>query len=59
MDAGVEEVFAYLQIAPNADRFLVVLNFGSNEHMLDLSQAAQRATIALATGMVRRGAVEL
>ena len=59
LDAGAEDVFAYLRTAPNTDRFLIVLNFGERDHTLDLGHVGQRATIAVATDMVRQGAVEL
>jgi hypothetical protein len=52
-------VFAYLRTAESADRFLVVLNFGSEVHPLDLSQVGQQATIEVATDMVRRGVFDL
>jgi alpha-glucosidase len=59
VDASVDDVFAYLRLAPDADRFLVVLNFGAGEHKLDLSRVAQAATIAVATDMTRSGQVDL
>jgi hypothetical protein len=59
LDAGVADVFAYLRTAPGADRFLVVLNFGAEPHMLDLGHVAHTATVAVATGLVRQGRVEL
>ncbi len=64
VETGVADIFAYLRTAPNSDRFLVVLNFGalsfeSAEHRLNLSQVAPRATIAVATDMVRTGLVDL
>ena len=59
VDAGAEDVFAYLRTAPGADRFLVVLNFGGAAHTLDLGHVAPTATVAVATGMQRRGGVDL
>ncbi len=59
VDSGAEEVLAYIRTAPGADRFLVVLNFGSKKHTLDLSQVARQADIAVATDMIRRGEVAL
>ncbi|MDX1523888.1 MAG: alpha-amylase family glycosyl hydrolase, partial [Anaerolineae bacterium] len=59
VEAGVDDVYAYLRSAPNADRFLVVLNFGGDGHTLDLSQVTSEATIAVATGMTRSGKVDL
>lgn len=59
VDAGADDVFAYTRTAPDADRFLIVLNFGADGHILDLHQVAHRATIAVATDMVRNGKVDL
>jgi alpha-glucosidase len=59
VETGAEEVLAYTRTAPAADRFLIVLNFGSAGHSLDLSQVASGAIIAVATDMVRRGQVDL
>jgi hypothetical protein len=59
VEAGADEVFAYLRTAPESDRFLIVLNFEARPHQLDLSQVAVRAEIAVATGMVRSGEVDL
>jgi alpha-glucosidase len=59
VDAGVDDVFAYLRTAKGVDHFLVVLNFGDEVHTLDLSQAGFTATIAVATDMVRSGSVDL
>jgi len=59
VDAGEGDVFAYARTAPGADRFLVVLNFGGEAHTLDLGYVAPTATVALATGMQRRGGVDL
>jgi alpha-glucosidase len=59
LDAGVADVFAYLRTAPGADRFLVVLNFGAEPHTLDLGHVAHTATVAVATGLVHQGRVEL
>jgi alpha-glucosidase len=59
VETKVEDVFAYTRTAPNADRFLIVLNFGGHTHTLDLSQVASKADIAVTTDMVRGGAVDL
>jgi alpha-glucosidase len=59
LDAGTDDVFAYLRTAPHADRFLIVLNFSATQHTLDLSRVAQRARIAVATDLVRCGEIEL
>jgi alpha-glucosidase len=59
VEAGVDDVFAYLRTALRADRFLVVLNFGGDTHSLNLSQVAPKAVIAVASGMVRSGEVDL
>jgi len=59
VETGVGAVFAYLRTAPGADRFLIVLNFGAEALMLDLSHVAQTATITVATDMLRCGSVDL
>jgi alpha-glucosidase len=70
VEAGVDDVFAYLrtylhraadavQVASGAARFLILLNFGSAAHTLNLSHVAPTAHIAVATDMVRHGLVDL
>jgi alpha-glucosidase len=59
VDVAEADIFAYLRTAPEADRFLVVLNFGSGEYTLDLSSVAPGATVAVATDMVRSSPVDL
>lgn len=59
VDSGTEDVFAYLRTAPEADRFLIVLNFGNKLYELDLSQVASKANLAVVTGMIREGEVDL
>jgi alpha-glucosidase len=59
IDVGTEDIFAYARTAPEADRFLIVLNFGERSCALDLGEVAAKATITLNTGMTRGGAVDL
>jgi alpha-glucosidase len=59
LDVAAADVFAYVRTFPGADRFLVVLNFGADEHTLHLGQLGRTATIAVATDMVRHGTVDL
>lgn len=59
IDAGATDVLAYLRTAPNADRFLIVLNFGEQDLTLDLGSIAKTGQIVLATDMVRSGGVAL
>jgi alpha-glucosidase len=59
VEAGVDDVFAYLRTHSGAARFLILLNFGSEPHTLDLSHFASTAHIAVATDMVRYGLVDL
>jgi len=59
IDVGTEDIFAYTRTAPEADRFLIVLNFGERICTLDLAEVAAKATIALDTGMALGGAVDL
>ncbi len=59
LDAGADEVFAYTRTAPGAARFLVVLNFGTATHTLDLSRLGATASVAAAADMRRAGTVDL
>lgn len=59
LDSGSDQVFAYLRQAPGADRFLVLLNFGSNRHTLNFSRVASSATLAVSTDMLPTGPVNL
>jgi alpha-glucosidase len=59
VETAVSDIFAYVRTAPNEDSFLIVLNFGSTAHSLDLSHLAPQATIAVASDMQRHGAVSL
>ena len=59
VEAGADDVFAYVRHAPDADRFLVVLNFAAGTHTLDLSEIGVTAEVAVATDMVRAGLVDL
>ena len=59
VDTAVSDILAYQRRAPNADRFLILLNFGSGSHTLDLSHLASEATIAVASDMQRSGPVNL
>lgn len=52
------EVFAYTRTG-GSSTFLVVLNFGSNAHTLELSGLGDHADIAVATDMERSGRVGL
>ncbi|HMQ55486.1 MAG TPA: alpha-amylase family glycosyl hydrolase, partial [Anaerolineae bacterium] len=57
VETGSDEVLAYLRSAPDQDYFLVVLNFGTRSHTLDLGKISWGATIAVASDMVREGLV--
>ena len=59
VESGADDVMAYLRTADNADKFLVVLNFAEDSHILNLRQVGQQATIAVATDRVRSGPVDL
>jgi alpha-glucosidase len=58
VDTAADDVFAYTR-ASGAERILVVLNLGGNDHLLDLSPLGDGAEILLNTGMQRSGRVEL
>jgi len=57
VETAVADIFAYQRTAPNADRFLILLNFGGGSHTLDLSHLTNNATIAVASYMQRSGPV--
>ncbi len=57
IETDFEDIFAYRRTA-DFD-FLVVLNFGNNEHILNLAHIAKQAEIAITTGMNRSGPVDL
>jgi alpha-glucosidase len=58
VDSGSDDVFAYVRT--HGDKaFLVVLNFGDRPRRLDLSAHGPRGEVALATGMDRRGLLDL
>lgn len=59
VDAGADEVFAYVRRAEMGDDFLIVLNCGDESHKLDLSDVASHARVALSTEMSRNGNVNL
>jgi len=59
VEAGAKDIFAYLRTGPNATRFLIVLNFGGDDHTLDISHVGGKADIVVATDMVRSGSVDL
>ncbi len=52
-------LFAYRRTYPEADSFLVVLNFGEKSLQVDLGSVAAKATITLTTRLDRSGAVDL
>jgi alpha-glucosidase len=57
VDTDVEDIFAYRRTADSD--FLIILNFGSDTHTLNLAHVAEQAKIAIATGMNRSGPIEL
>lgn len=59
VETAVSDIFAYQRTAPGADPFLVLLNFSSDAHTLDLSHLADKAEIALSSGLQRSGPVDL
>ncbi len=56
---AASDIFAYRRDAEGEASFLVVLNLTDSAHILDLSQVADEATIAVATEMQRTGSVSL
>jgi alpha-glucosidase len=59
VDTAVADIFAYQRSFPDADRFLILLNFGSGSHTLNLSHLAGEASITVASDMQRSGPVDL
>jgi hypothetical protein len=59
VETAVANIFAYQRSFPNADRFLILLNFGGGSHTLDLSHLAGETSIAVASDMQRSGPVNL
>jgi alpha-glucosidase len=55
----VPDVLAFRRDASGADSFLVVLNFGSEDHLLDFGGVAPAATIEAATSVARQGPADL
>jgi alpha-glucosidase len=59
VDVMIEDVYAYTRTAPDADSFLIVLNFGEKLHFLNLSAIAPIGAIAVSTSMEATGEIEL
>ena len=59
VEMGDGDLYAYLRAVRGADRFLIVLNFGTSTHTLDLGHVSDQAQVAVATGLNRQGAVEM
>ncbi len=59
IESGINDIFAYRRSSDGHDTFLILLNFGSEAHTLNLSHLAETATIAVASDMIRSGDVAL
>ena len=59
VESDAENILAYQRGCMGADSFLVVLNFGDEHHILDLSQAGVNASIEISTNIQRHGTVDL
>ncbi len=59
LDTAYADVFAYKRAADGVASFLIVLNFSSARHTLNLSHITAQAEISVATGMDRSGIVGL
>jgi len=59
VETAVSDILAYQRTAPNADSFLVALNFSSTEHVVNLSHVAPQAAIAVASDGQKTGSVDL
>ena len=49
VDTAVSDIFAYKRTAPNGDSFLIVLNFGEQEHTFQFQEIAQKGVVAVST----------
>ncbi len=59
LEVAQPDLFVYERFEEAAARFLIVLNFGADEHTVDLSGVSGKAEIAVDTAMDRQGAVDL
>ena len=59
VEADGADLFAYRRTAPDADSFLIVLNFTDAEQGVDLSHVVAHAAVAVSTDMGRNGLVDL
>ena len=59
IDVANDDVFAYLRSAPNADTFLILLNFTNQTQIIRAEQIANAAAVAVATDMQRTGTIAL
>jgi alpha-glucosidase len=56
---AVPDIFAYRRSSPDGHGFLVVLNFGGQARVVDVSTVGETAVIAIASDMQRSGRVDL
>lgn len=56
---AVPDIFAYRRTSPTGDSFLIVLNFGGEERVVDVSVVGETAVVAIASDMQRSGPVTL
>jgi alpha-glucosidase len=59
VETAVSDIFAYRRTSPDGDDFLVVLNFGSEARVVDVSGVGGTAVVAIASDMQRSGPVNL
>lgn len=59
VDVDGEDIYAYQRVAQDSTSFLILLNFGDEQQLLNLSQIGGGAEIAIATDMRRAGMVNL
>ncbi len=59
VETAISEIFAFKRSYTNSDSFLIILNFGSDTHTINMSQVAPQGTIAVATNMKRIRSVNL
>jgi alpha-glucosidase len=59
VETGITDIFAYTRTHDQASSFLIVLNFGNEQHTLDISHIASMAKIIIATDMQRTDLADL
>ncbi len=59
VEVEAPDLYVYERFLEGSNRYLVALNFGEEEHTVDLGQLAPKAEVAVSTAMDREGRVDL